>query len=1492
MENMVVGVYISKLEKFGIVNGLIILIIFIVESLPIIYQSILIPFIYTEEEQPEYIVRYLKYCSYYKVITSKFISNTNFQNYLVLITFLIIFIVFYGKHFYLSRDIKILDHILTNLFEFGFCRIFTIFFFDIEIVAMSSNSMLSSIVSVALFFITIGILMFHLKKNIIYLRPKKMRNDLLVNKLLNTLDFYHLFQKILVCLIENFQFKQKHNQNIYLVYYFSLIFFLVNLLCFIHTTFLIFFDKYTFFYHKRAVIYMYIKSVFITFAQVILVVFRVSNRITFLMSLIKILFFSVVFFKFSEGISRYKLFKKGNELPLIVYFINLKGNFNVKKNILFNVLVDHLTITQKSSFNFCDFSQDLLEKKQKNNSNLEEKFVVFFYKSLIKKRFKQSQDLLKSNLTMFYLLKFAVLTYSTKSIFKINVKFQRIKKIFLFNKAQYFKSFHFISFMDNFDLNLKVLYKGVIKNQYYTNSENKKFLYLIKVDEIANCLRKMLDKLDTFLTLRLDTPQEVFNLSRTFSELKNSTDFGFLISTNMKLNYQCMLCDYILEEMLNRKSDKSVNLSENIHQYDEFLNVSYQEDTFILSVYDAEDNTLRIRQCSQEFNSLKGEKFTHLFPKYIRKEGRAKLNHYILKAHSQIFHFYVDYNECVEFVRFSFFSLPVFPDTNLIYLGCVYRLEKEKIIIVQRKRGTLREQRRILNMSEKMKAFCEVSAFDPERMMRHSKYFDKERKELRISCRGTIINAALKETIGNCIDVIHIYEEQDIKKKKSSTQYLISLIEVQGNTTVGSVSVKINNTATETSTSVMTKGSQSLISNKNKKERSKKIDKMKGFYLYSYYILFFNVLMLIVLSVFLSFELVNNEVLKNFFGIITNFNDYQNYVYHSSLSLFSISCVAESVSDTSCKNKFKDISEEFIKKFGLSPNQQIYEFLINELSIKSNLILQSLNTWIQNKNSIKSEEVQRVSSDDFDFYSVQEIEGRIITNRKTITFNEAMKRYVDLLSIVPMMDNFLNSPIYIISSDGKDYVDLTNILKDKDPQDSFYLNESQRYYYIILINFQKYIMQLLSVGIALFNEYKSKLNYTKVEIYLFILGLVLFHLVIIGVIISFIFKYKKIHINYYNLIYEKLCDNNFIIYFKKKIGTLGQLLKLYNKNPVFLIDSINKLKIEEEERVYKELKAKTTPGNDENDEKANRTTKTPEMNFDKKAVDKIHTQILCFEYIQKTFFWLLMYLILEVLFLTYIRERINRLLTTNVYSNYNYKISNYMFINLCLLQLMSFTNQTDSDFFNYFSSTLDKDDKNGFVNEKIKDLLHLIKDIEALEENSSQFKEVKKALGNISCDTIYMEFNDPIITGVNDYYSEIDYIEMLKKYCSTVPEISENRNEKFMYDSIIYSQDKLLRMFTDQSYETLSKINESDLLYNLYSSVLMVIRPIRRFVYTYMKDEIISKQISAYSLTIIIFIFINFLFDCGFLIYIKILVIDSIIDKIKEILLIADSFGC
>ena len=355
----------------------------------------------------------------------------------------------------------------------------------------------------------------------------------------------------------------------------------------------------------------------------------------------------------------------------------------------------------------------------------------------------------------------------------------------------------------------------------------------------------------------------------------------------------------------------------------------------------------------------------------------------------------------------------------------------------------------------------------------------------------------------------------------------------------------------------------------------------------------------------------------------------------------------------------------------------------------------------------------------------------------SLTFEESIKRFSNNINLLTSCPDFLTSPVFTVTSDGKGFIDMKNAMLEKSPNpDGTYLNESQKIYYTLVLNFQKFILRLLKIGNVLYEYYNEKIDSTTEEVLCFIVALIILHLLMMFMCIVFIFKFKIIHLNFFITIYQQASDSKFNDYYSQKIEYLQTLLEFYRDSPINIINKIVRLKQKVKNKKMKEMKSTTDISLAKGPQNINNKN---QMNYEQ--LNSIYNNEIIFIFIiQIVVLFFIYYIICIILFLV-IKQSIHNLTLMNLYTRNNYDLSNNVYVNLGLIQLMAFTNQTDAMLSEYFTENGTYKTQGHYVRARIEQVFSLLMETYLMEKNNHFFININDLI-NFECERLYPSLND------------------------------------------------------------------------------------------------------------------------------------------------------
>lgn len=1504
--------YISELQEHLISNDILFSFLSLIEILPIIYQSVMSSLYLSSSNKPKY-AEQLKYMSFYDKFTDLFDKVYSISFIIIVIILLLIFILYkYIFLPYLYRPVTFLHKIIINVYEIFIFKVFAIIILDIEINLFVSSSLFYSIISLLILIITVFGLMYHYSSNFIYIKSRPNKLFFFDNKMFIIYQKYYTVTKIIICFIKS---SQKINVDSKIETALHVILISINILILIRQVYLLLTNKFTFITNNIYILLYFSLNVTTIFIQVLLIVVNVLCSFFFVLFIV-FFFINVItlIFRIKRQYKLTILNGKDNFLSAMVFM--LKG-YPYKSESVY-LLIDEFITGHKSYCNSkkCKFCLKIKEKinfEDTNENNISNFYWCLFHCLIKNKEFEINQQSSEYS-SYYYIIEFYFFFFSKKkSLIKTFLKYNELK-----SRQKFFSKKKSFSFSQNFFINLDLLFEKILSKK----KENVKFnpVCLIKIDVLSKKIKIFLKYLDNFFKNKVYTPKEIFKLSEIFSNLHKKENFEILHAKDNKFNYTCLLSGFILEEIFKEPLSQGITFKELINSIDDVIDNKYHEDCTLLALFDVPLSSIIIKQCGNQLNYLRGKNIEKIFPSYLANDGKRKFLETITHG-SGIFEYYLQrkYKNTIEIIKIKFVGVPTLDkNKNKIYLSCNYKIEKGNFIVFQ-KQNNIQEKKILFQLSDVVTTYLQISPEVIESSIQKKQYIYKSDI---CSNNDQIIN--IKHIKEYREKVLHLKKLNFVKAKnlKISLLEIINRYEIyqveephDGTGAVETIGTKcpgLNNitkietlpfenevidlhfTTTQTgmSSSTLTRTTHTSVINSIKRSQEQQKLKFRHFSYYTYLVLCCCFSVGITLIVFLVVELKNNAKLKKIFTVIVDFYDFQTYFYLSALSLFSLTCNADYPGQVNCSNQFVSFSKEKIIKYQLKENQMIYDYITRELDFKTDAIISSLQSWEKNNYLITSDSITKILKENFTFDSVEELEDSIRTTKIILTFNDAIKRYVNIISSLSSMDSFLTSSIYTITFNEDETIDFSSLLGGGKLNDGSYLNIAQKYYYNFLINFQKYLQKLLRISENLSIFYENLISKTSFIILIFILVFVFMHLLMYALCIILLIKFKEIHIFFYLKIYDKLNDPNFVRYCKSVYEVIQKLLAFYKENPTSLILKIEKIQEKEKNRIKNILQENKTKTEGQSIEMLTNSCSKKTLNLDN--ISKNYNEILILKYIFKLGIQMAWYFLILMIIYFVLYSKINNLSKMNNYTKVNYDASNLVYINIALVQLMSLTNQTDkmlNDYFNAENETYNKNGTKGYIRQNIEKAFSYISELESLEKHNSFFHSIYELI-DIDCEDFYQQINDPFIIQMTEKYPQNDYYYLFSQYCKQAYSINLYQNTFLTLQLICYSTSSLLDLFVGRTYKIYAVINNSEILYQKYADLLMMVRPMRRYIYHYLVNDVIVLIISEYNLFMIIFIIFNFIYEAFILGIIKYYVINNIINYSKQVIIVSKAFEC
>lgn len=687
----------------------------------------------------------------------------------------------------------------------------------------------------------------------------------------------------------------------------------------------------------------------------------------------------------------------------------------------------------------------------------------------------------------------------------------------------------------------------------------------------------------------------------------------------------------------------------------------------------------------------------------------------------------------------------------------------------------------------------------------------------------------------------HTNQKKDLTEEITKTINVydsVSLIE-KNNTGVFSTGLMESASSTTKNLSSSGKGrsthKQRTITLQNKEKSKKK--QIQKFYLFKYFIMIYNVILIVITIVFLIVEIKKNKEFNTSFYFYQLWQQFFRLFMNSNLNLFFLICPAKNNINI-CELNITQITLNFQKDYNLSSNFRIYEYLRQELEYKIADYQHLLSTIKIHMYNLNEPEILNLFEKEIVSYSFSSIDNTYKVLHTNVSFFEDLLLTFNYLNNIVKFDNFTSIPIQTIPKiNGKLDLSYLNV----EPGEEIKFDA-----YSIIINFRLIFSNFLDITSLITNKVLSNISNCKFVGLFFLLLLFSNNLILYIICIYNATIFKGVMIKHCEFLGEMLKNQNLIEFLNEKIKILTTLSSFYLSNANNLVSSYEK-KLSQYKMIAK--KEKTL----EQGELLLPTKK------DKEANQKEYKKIIEFpiHIIMRLIFVYIIYSLIFILFF---------ISTTNSYKGLvgtfskNSNIDANIFSITTILQMMIYTNQTEEELQEFYGKS---ESTEGYVVSTLKDVFQDLMQVEKDEsEYQSSIVQLRKFI-DLNCTSFYYQLNDSCINTMKEYYTPqygVNFTyDALAKIC-TFYNFMSFKNDKVMVKEAIY---RLMKLNNDMIYtfENLYKLNTSKDFTQIYIILLLIYRPIRHYESTNLFLTFIQKLSKSYTIVIYSFLVINSIFE-------------------------------
>ena len=469
------------------------------------------------------------------------------------------------------KKFKKFHQIFINFYEFFIFRIFSIFFLDFEIFFIVNKSFWVSLFSLLVLIFIIAVTIIEFNSVFILINFEEFPSFFIDNVLHYNFEIFNFFMKIIICFINNLDTISSNKPLLNILHLTVLLF---NCILFIYQTFLLVRRNFIHFFNELSLLFHYILTVFLCVMIFYIIIVDYLSNYSIIIGLVECIFLSIYITYQINQCSIEKITDPNNGVGQILLLVKNRHSFRLSK-IITLLMKKHLIVCKKEQCKFCS----LIEQKKITETISVDLLSCYIYGFLI----KHNPNIKGKDESLFIkyleLIKINSLSINNKAKpLSIILKYHHIKNSIKYRKA----NVKLIKNSTNFLVNLELLQLGICKHLIKSN-ENFHSSYLIIIDNFISHIHKFFSEIVKFFSFDIKDPLHFLSLSSQFTILKHKVDCKFLVSKENRYYYSCVITEYVMEQIFNKKLVSNYYLTEIVTSYEELLDVRYTSDSIIVS---------------------------------------------------------------------------------------------------------------------------------------------------------------------------------------------------------------------------------------------------------------------------------------------------------------------------------------------------------------------------------------------------------------------------------------------------------------------------------------------------------------------------------------------------------------------------------------------------------------------------------------------------------------------------------------------------------------------------------------------------------------------------------------------------------------------------------------------------------------------------------------------------------------------------------------------
>ena len=797
-------------------------------------------------------------------------------------------------------------------------------------------------------------------------------------------------------------------------------------------------------------------------------------------------------------------------------------------------------------------------------------------------------------------------------------------------------------------------------------------------------------------------------------------------------------------------------------------------------------------------------------------------------------------------------------------------------------------------------------------------------------------------------DTFHIEDSTGKRDSKSETNQYVKKYETAVNSVSSQTLTRVNSQSGGSGLKGRLGSMMNFISDEQTAANDNKLRKIqKIFSIFSLVIIVLNVVIILLCIVFLVVAITSANRLTTINRLYFKFKDVRIFFNHNFLTIFANACLCPSIEcNDKCYTNFDRFWQKLSAKYALDSSLHLRTYLLAELEPKVDSLQTTFEEFLQDVYALNDDKLLTTLTNTLEYQVMNIVDDKIETSIMLISFNEGIERIIaSMTTLAYDQDASFGRPIAILN-----YTKNGNYFSSLSEAYIKTITEIEKDLYSLASNYIHYAHTYELGELEIEDAYRQLSKRTKQILISFMIAIIICNILLCCFCCFYIFIVKEFLVNFILRILTILQNQEFLRFYKEKIDNLLIITRLYEKNPNDLIKQIKKIELVQLKQLKaniankKRMAIRSKRSNDKNElstpltldnhadnnnnnnssshnnvstallfnnannssdaqhEPHNRNSSNNEFtnttlgdltsmssannqSTDPSACGNDIVNVLRPFYIKIALLFTF-YAVFAVVFDLVLVLIYEQYLLVNDYAIENSKIANQMFANLVLIELSILINITREDFSDFFGTGSYSED--GYINQKIRKVYDEIFHNKHIQQNNPSIITNTQKFFDYNCETLFVQINDSITNQVSEN-TQVNYDKLFSSLCDYFHILSLSDFD-YLFNSLNQMTQEVANGINKYTYEDLYRIHNDHNLEELYVLMLGLFRPIQ----LYLREQIINKKlfdtVDLFLGLVWSYLCFNIVVDVVMFIYLKIYIINQLIDMNHNLNLLSGCF--